>query len=66
MNNNVFVIDENIKNELISKGYKCVDKRNGINGETVWVLNPCGLFFDINDAETVKNVCFDTDLKLTF
>lgn len=66
MSNNIFAFSEETKNKLVAKGYKCVDTRKSINGETVWVLNPCGLFFDMNDDEIPRDICFDSGFKLTF
>lgn len=67
MANNIFVFDEKVKDELIKKGYRYIEKREDVNGETVWVLlNPNGLFFDIDKSDCHENIVFDTGIKLTF
>ena len=46
--NNVYVVSEATKDELIKRGYQLVEETKAVNGETVWVLNPHGLSFDIS------------------
>lgn len=62
------VIDETLKNTLVSKQYNLIKQFNDINNMTIWVFedNSDRFCFDIND-DNVKSKCFITDrLTLSF
>lgn len=62
------VIDENIKDTLLSKKYKLVNTIEDIHKKKIWVFeyNPSLFCLDIND-ENYKNKCFfSNSSKMTF
>ncbi|MDF2951037.1 MAG: hypothetical protein K0S18_620 [Anaerocolumna sp.] len=62
------VIDEELKDTLLSKSYKLINTIEDIHKKKIWLFeyNPSLFCLDINDEE-IKQKCFFSDaLKMTF
>lgn len=64
----IYVIDEQLKNTLLSKSYNLIKKFKDINDKTIWIFEDNSNRFSIDiQSQDIKSKCFTTDrLTMSF
>ena len=62
------VIDEELKNTLLSKSYKLINTIEDIHKKKIWSFeyDPSLFYLDINDEEIKQKCFFSESFKMTF
>lgn len=64
----VNVIDEDVKNTLLSKKFKLINEIEDIHKKKIWVFeyNPSLFYLDINDESYKNKIYFSNSSLMTF
>ena len=64
----IYVIDEQLKNTLLSQSYNLIKKFKDINDKTIWIFADNSNRFSIDiQSPNIKSKCFTTDrLAMSF